>query len=81
MSEPNIPDDIRAAAEAVVERGYNEGLLDAVARALLAERERCARIAESQQTFEWAGGDDWAAGYVDGKSAAAKAIRKDETAP
>lgn len=41
-----IPDDIRAAAVAVVERGYDEGLIDAVARAILAERlaerERCA---------------------------------------
>jgi hypothetical protein len=38
MSE-TYPEDIRAAAEAVVERGYDEGLVDAVCRALLAERE------------------------------------------
>lgn len=37
-----IPEDIRLAAESVVDRGYNEGLLDAIARAILAERKRCA---------------------------------------
>jgi hypothetical protein len=50
----DIPDDIVAAAEAVVERGYDEGLIEAVSYALLAERlaatererERCALIAE-----------------------------------
>lgn len=49
MSE-TIPDDIRAAAEAAVNRGYNEGLVDAVCRAIAAERERCAEIAR-----EWDG--------------------------
>lgn len=46
-----IPEDLRAAALAVVNRGYDEGLVDAVAAALLAERnaqrERDAKIAES----------------------------------
>lgn len=44
MSE--IPDDIQAAAMAVVDRGYDVGLLHAVAAALMKERERCAKIVE-----------------------------------
>lgn len=44
--------------------------------ALAAERERCAKVAEGVSTFEWRGGDEWAAGYVDGKNAAAAAIRE-----
>lgn len=47
-----IPEDIRELALTVVNRGYDEGLVDAVARALLAERlaerERNARIAEER---------------------------------
>lgn len=46
MSDVPIPEDIRNAAMAVVERGYNEGLLEAVERAIMVERERCAVIAE-----------------------------------
>lgn len=50
MSETAIPDDIRELAVTVVNRGYDEGLVDAVARALLAERaaerERSAGIAD-----------------------------------
>lgn len=46
MSE-TIPADILSAAAAVVERGYDTGLIDAVAAALMAERERCAKIAEN----------------------------------
>lgn len=46
----DIPDEIRAAAVAVVDRGYNEGLIESVARALLAQdraaTERAAKIAE-----------------------------------
>jgi len=38
QAEEMIPDDIRETAYAVVERGYNEGLLEAVCAALLAER-------------------------------------------
>lgn len=44
MSE--IPDDIRNLALAVVDRGYNVGLIDAVAEALMQERERCAAMLE-----------------------------------
>ena len=43
----DIPADILAAAVAVVDRGYDTGLIDAVAAALLGERERCATIAEN----------------------------------
>jgi len=39
-----IPDDIRKKAEAVVDRGYNVGLIEAVSAALMEERERCAKI-------------------------------------
>jgi hypothetical protein len=53
MSE--IPADIRAAADAVVERGYDEGLVDAVCRALLAERERCAKCCEGDFDYEMRG--------------------------
>lgn len=42
----DVPDDILHKADAVIERGYNEGLVDAVARAILAERKRCADIAK-----------------------------------
>lgn len=45
-----IPEDIKETALAVVNRGYDEGLVDAVAAALLAERnaqrERDAKIAD-----------------------------------
>ena len=40
------PDDILKAADAVIDRGYNEGLVDAICKALLAERERNAAIAD-----------------------------------
>lgn len=46
----SFPQDIRKAAEAVVDRGYNEGLIDAVCRALANERERAAKIAEAMDT-------------------------------
>lgn len=41
----DIPEDIRAAAVAVVDRGYNVGLIDAVCEALMEERERAAQMA------------------------------------
>ncbi|RWO34749.1 MAG: hypothetical protein EOS10_00145 [Mesorhizobium sp.] len=46
-----IPNDIRDAAIAVVDRGWNVGLIHAVAEALMAERERCAKIAEFATPF------------------------------
>lgn len=47
MSDVPIPEDIRESALAVVARGFiQEGLIDAVAQALMAERSRCAKIAE-----------------------------------
>jgi hypothetical protein len=52
MSETpeNYPADIIAAADDVVTRGYNEGLIESVCRALLerdrAATERAAKIAE-----------------------------------
>lgn len=61
---PAIPDDIRSAAVAVVDRGYNVGLIDAVAEALMAERERCAKIVD-----EWPSNDN----YVDEIAAAIRA--------
>ncbi len=47
----DIPEDLRAMAEAVVNRGYNVGLINAVLAALMAERERCAQIAEQVGNF------------------------------
>jgi hypothetical protein len=41
-----IPDDIRKAAEAVIDRGYDEGMVEALERALMNERERAAQIVE-----------------------------------
>ncbi len=50
-----IPKDIRKAAYTVVERGYSVGLIEAVAAALLAERnrtiERCAEIADAESAL------------------------------
>lgn len=54
MTENDIPEDIRrlsdAAANSCVERPYNKGSVSraatVIARALLAERERCAKLAE-----------------------------------
>lgn len=44
----DIPDDIRAAAISVVMRGFNtRALHEAIERALMAEREQCAKIAET----------------------------------
>lgn len=47
MDVSEIPEDIRKAALKVVDRGYNEGLIDAVAAALMAEREQCAEICDA----------------------------------
>lgn len=57
MDAERIPEDIKKAARRVVERGYNEGLLEAVEKALLAERERCAKIADAHAECECDCGD------------------------
>jgi hypothetical protein len=46
----DIPEDLRAMAEAVVDRGYDVGLINAVLAALMSERERCAKIAETRRS-------------------------------
>lgn len=46
VDSDNVPEDILHRADAVIERGYNEGMVDAIARAILAERKRCADIAK-----------------------------------
>lgn len=48
-----IPDDIRAAAIAVVNRGYKTGLIEAVALALLAERERATQAERDRINAMW----------------------------
>lgn len=52
-----IPSDIRITAKAVIEQYlggsiYQQDCIDDVAAALLAERERCAKIAETQFNTE-----------------------------
>jgi hypothetical protein len=37
--------------------------------------EEAAKVADAVSTTDWKGGDEWAAGFVDGKNAAAAAIR------
>ena len=50
-----FPADIIAAAEIAVDRGWNEGVIDSICAAILAERlsatERAAKIAESVGNF------------------------------
>lgn len=62
----DIPPDIRSAAIAVVDRGYNVGLIDAVAEALMAEREaqkeRDAKIAEDNN--HWPQEGDYIASLI-----------------
>jgi hypothetical protein len=53
-SPEDFPADIIAAADAAIDRGHNEGLVESVCRALMerdraateTEREACAKIAE-----------------------------------
>lgn len=71
-----FPADIEAAARAVVERGYDEGLLISVKRALLAERERCAKIAENWEPVLRPGTTARGLGQEDAKHAISRAIRK-----
>jgi hypothetical protein len=52
-----IPADIRTKAEAVVDRGYNVGLIEAVSAALMSERERCAQIAEANNSWPQEGAE------------------------
>src|SRR5688500_6194093 len=59
-----IPDDIRKAAEAVIDRGYDEGMVEALERALTNERERWRLpdldrhlIHEALRFLVWAAGE------------------------
>jgi hypothetical protein len=62
-SPEDFPADIIAAAEIAVDRGWNEGVLDSICRALMerdrAATERAAKIAESHMnplgTRSWDG--------------------------
>lgn len=47
----DIPEDILSAAVAVVDRGYNTGLIDAVAEALMAERQQCSVVAREAALY------------------------------
>lgn len=47
----DIPEDIKKAAEAAFYEAWDHGHDEAIARAILAERERCAQIAD-QQVFD-----------------------------
>lgn len=73
----DVPADIREAARAVVERGYDEGLLEAVEHALMAERlaqkERDAKIADDIERRQ---DDDNGAANTGGAAEAAAAIRR-----
>lgn len=74
-----IPDDIRAAALAVVDRGYDEGLVEAVAKAILAERERCAKIADREAELAQALYDaveKWDVGQFSDRKIEAQLLRK-----
>lgn len=53
MSE--IPEDIRAKARSIYETnwGVEGGLQGIIARALMEERERCAKIADNWPTSAW----------------------------
>jgi formylmethanofuran:tetrahydromethanopterin formyltransferase len=73
MDSVEIPEDIKAAARSVVDRGYNEGLVDAVERAILAERERCAKIAHG--VWLSAGGGDFGGGMADAAQSIEDQIR------
>lgn len=54
---------LRTALASADAEGYRRGVEDA------------AKVADGVKTFEWRGGDDWAAGFFHGKKATAAAIR------
>lgn len=72
LVQPHTHQDALAAHQAEAQRAALDAAYRAGAEAM---RERAALRADETQTQEWAGGDEWAAGYVDGKNAAAAAIR------
>jgi hypothetical protein len=53
---------------------YFRMLAEACHESRLAGLREAAAAARNCQTFDWKGGEEWAAGYVDGKNAAATAI-------
>jgi len=64
----DIPDDIRATAAAIAAKaneccyrmdGYEEDIRDQIAEALMAERERCAKIAEDKTGRFWRWGPNF----------------------
>jgi hypothetical protein len=60
-SPEDFPADIIAAADAAIERGYSEGLVESVCRALMerdrAATERAAKIAEGFDAWPQEGAD------------------------
>jgi hypothetical protein len=83
--EAEIPEDVMQLADAVAGKVYNayhddEGVLRLgkpaaiVARAILAEREKCAGIA-ARHDGGWVG-NDWSGGYNRAAQEVAAAIRK-----
>jgi hypothetical protein len=51
--EGAIPDDVREAVLVAIRTVGEDGALGVVARAILAERERCARIADKNDMSAW----------------------------
>lgn len=85
-----VPNDIRETAKAVRANLCNDivcvldrgcGCLDAIAEALMAERERCAKIADMWgPEEEYTHGDHYASGLCDAGERIAAAIRSDNAA-
>ncbi len=79
MSTANIPQDIFATARTVgneVTFGSYEQNVLLVARTLVAERERCAKLAE-QERIAWMS-SEYQGGFNDACNTVAKAIRNGE---
>jgi hypothetical protein len=76
MSRPEgVPENVWAIAPMLW--GYEARI--GIARAIMAAEERCAKVAEhgsGEGTFGTSRGLEYLAGYVDGRKAAAAAIRK-----
>lgn len=74
MSE--IPQDVRDKAREIAAYCERAGLDEDIARAIMAERERCAKVAETLGAYPelnvFSGGPEW---YLHGKEIAA-AIRR-----
>ena len=83
MSKPtDIPQDVWDEAErtwrSVIHRDANNySICTFIARAILAERERCAMKAiDPEKTYGTSRGIEYLNGYIEGRSAAAAAIRR-----